>query len=413
VRLSQDPRAGPASGDDPRRAAGAGTGAPGRRTRLAETAWLVPLAGGALAVAAHALPARAAGDVVTRTFPVLAFLLGITVVADLADEARVFDTAARAASRVARGRVVVLWLLVVALATGVTVLLGLDATAVLLTPVVLAACTRLGLAVVPFAVTTVWLANTASLLLPVSNLTNLLAAHRLGVSPVGYASRMAAPALVAVVGTAAVLGVRYGRSLRGRYTVPAALPVPDRALFRAACAVCAGVVVLLGSGVDAPVVAVVAGAALALVFLVRRRDALGPHLVPWRLALGVLGLFLLVETARLHGAGAWVAHLVGAGEGPLALLRLAGCGALLSNVIDNLPAYLLVEPAAGSGDRLGALLVGTDVGPLVTPWASLATLLWASRCRARGVRVPWAELVLLGLVGAPLLVAAGALALAA
>ncbi len=109
-----------------------------------------------------------------RAAPVLLFLTAITVVAELSDLAGVFAAAARAAARLGRGRAVVLWLLAVGLAVAATTVLSLDTTAVLLTPVVLSLANQLQLPPALFAMTTVWLANTASLL-PVSNLTNLTA----------------------------------------------------------------------------------------------------------------------------------------------------------------------------------------------------------------------------------------------
>jgi arsenical pump membrane protein len=63
----------------------------------------------------------------------------------------------------------------------------------------------------------------------------------------------------------------------------------------------------------------------------------------------------------------------------------------LSNVVNNLPAYVAGEAAVGSGshDQLLGLLIGTNVGPLVAPWASLATMLWYARCRAQGLEISW------------------------
>ena len=67
--------------------------------------------------------------------------------------------------------------------------------------------------------------------------------------------------------------------------------------------------------------------------------------------------------------------------------------------MNNLPAYIALESVtADAPQRLMALLVGVNVAPLVTPWASLATLLWAQRCRARGVRIPGLTLAVQGLV---------------
>jgi arsenical pump membrane protein len=102
----------------------------------------------------------------------------------------------------------------------------------------------------------------------------------------------------------------------------------------------------------------------------------------------------------------------GAGEHWLGLLRLSGVGALASNLTNNLPAYLALEPTAQSSPvRLAALLIGVNAGPLVTPWASLATLLWAARCRSAGVSVSWTTFALRGLVLVPLLLVAAVTAL--
>jgi arsenical pump membrane protein len=83
-----------------------------------------------------------------------------------------------------------------------------------------------------------------------------------------------------------------------------------------------------------------------------------------------------------------------------------------ANLVDNLPAYLALEPAATSPDRLIALLIGVNLGPLVTPWASLATLLWHQRLTAMDVRISWTRYALLGLIVAPLTVVGATLALA-
>lgn len=126
---------------------------------------------------------------VERLSPVLAFLVALTVLAELADEAEVFDVVAARAARLGGGSARRLFAWVALLATAMTVALSLDTTAVLLTPVVLAMTARLGLPSLPFALLVVWLANTASLLLPVSNLTNLLAQDRVGLSATAYAER--------------------------------------------------------------------------------------------------------------------------------------------------------------------------------------------------------------------------------
>jgi arsenical pump membrane protein len=168
--------------------------------------WWASLVAAGLALVTRWLPAGEAESILRRIAPVLVFLVAITVVAQLAQNAGVFDAAAHLAARIGRGRTWVLWLLMVTLATASTIVLSLDTTAVLLTPVALALAVQIGISPALFAMTTVWLADTASMLLPVSNLTNLLALHRLhdlGLDLGGYVALTWLPALVAVLVTVA------------------------------------------------------------------------------------------------------------------------------------------------------------------------------------------------------------------
>lgn len=361
------------------------------------------------------LPLDAAVDVSRRMAPILLFLVAITVLAELADVAKVFDVAALHSSRLARGSTLRLFVLVAALATLTTVLLGLDTTAVLLTPVVLSMSMHLDLPPMPFALLTVWLANTASLLLPVSNLTNLLALDRLNVAPHTFAVRMWVPAVVAVVLTVLLVGLRYRRLLAVRYAVPPRPDVADPILLAAAAAACLSLVPALLLGGNPTVVVSVAAVALVLVFAVRRREVLSLGLVPWPLAVFVLGLALALETGLRHGGDRVVASVTGDGAGVGDLLQVAGVGAVASNLLNNLPAYLIIEPhAARGGDaRLFALLLGTNLGPMVLLWGSLATLLWRERCRARGIDVSARQFATFGLVGVPIVLVTSTLAMAA
>ncbi len=356
-------------------------------------------------------------DVLERVAPVLVFLVAITVVAELADRAGVFAAAARLAARAAGGRRWRLWALVVLLATAATVVLSLDTTAVLLTPVVLTLARRLQLPTALLATTTVWLANTASLLLPVSNLTNLLSLHRmqvLGVGLGGFVRLTWLPALVAVAVTVAVLATMFGSELRGGYDLPAPEPAADRVLLVVATTVC----LLLGpaflTGVTVAWPASAGAVVLVVAFAARDRGALRLSLLPWRVVALVLVLFVGVQWLSDHGLARLLAGWAGDGEGFGAYLRLAAVAALGANGIDNLPAYLALEPVADrSPARLVALLIGVDLGPLVTIWASLATLLWRERCAAAGVRVPALLFAVRGLVVVPVLLLACCAALAA
>jgi Na+/H+ antiporter NhaD/arsenite permease-like protein len=349
---------------------------------------------------------------VQRVSPVLAFVVAITVVAELASAAGVFTVLAERLALWGRGRVWLLWLFVLALAIVCTAFLSLDTTAVLVTPVVIVLALHVGVSPVPFALAAVWLSNTASLFLPVSNVTNLLAADSFAGGTAGFIAAALAPAVVGVVLSALILSIVFRRSLRGRFHLPEPTRVDDRPLLIYSSVV---VVLLLPMLVVGFPVEIVAGAAALLLvgaFLVRDRGALRPSLIPWQ-ALGIAGgLFVLVEAAHANGLESLLTAVSGTGDDPLSLLHLAAIGALGANAINNLPAYLVLEPQAQSGMRLVALLIGVNLGPLVTPWASLATLLWHQRVTALGVAISWPKFMALGVVAVAVIVPAATLALA-
>ncbi|WP_423918268.1 SLC13 family permease [Frigoribacterium sp. 2-23] len=353
---------------------------------------------GAVAVAVGVLTPADLLALVERVAPILGFVVALTIVAELAAEAGLFSWLASFAARAARGRVVVLWLAVVLLAVLCTVFLSLDTTAVLLTPVVVLVARRVGLSPMPFALTTVWLANSGSLLLPVSNLTNLLALHELGSpSPLAFAALVAPAALVGIVVPVAAVGLRYRRQLSGTFAPPEHEPAGDRVLFAVAAASVGLLVPALVSGIEVWIPASIAAVVLLVVTAFRKRDVLRFGLVPWGTIVFALGLFVVVEAAHSLGLATLLGAAVGSGESLPDLLRLAAGSAAAANVANNLPAYLALEPVAGSPLRLVAVLIGVNIGCLVTPWASLATLLWHARLSSMGVSVPWGRFMLAGL----------------
>ena len=373
----------------------------------------VLLAVGAVAVATGVLPPGDAFEIFDRVWPILLFVVAVTVVAELASIAGVFDIAASVLARLGRGRTWVLWFLVVALAAAATAFLSLDTTAVLLTPVVISIARARRLDPLPFAFATVWLANTASLVLPVSNLTNLLAVHRLGdLDAPGFLALLGPSALVAIAASVVLLGLVFRRGLSGRYGAAPPPRVHDRPLLITAGVVVAVLLPLLVSGLEPWIPALVAAVVLGAVFLWRSPRTLRVGLVPWQLVVFASGLFLTVGAIEALGSGAIVAALSGTGDDLFSLWQVAGVGMLGANVLNNLPAYLALESAAGSPVRLAALLIWVNAGPLITPWASLATLLWHQRLHALGVDVPWRRYILLGLVGAPIIVGLAVIPLA-
>ncbi len=283
--------------------------------------WRWVAVAGVLVVATGLLLVTDALALLERVAPMLLFLAAITVVAEVADGVGLFEVAARRAAEAARGRTLVLYLLIAVVAVAITVLVSLDTTAVLLTPLVLVLTRRLGLPALPFAVLVVWLANTASLLLPVSNLTNLLAVGAMRELGRSYVVVMAPPALAVVLATVALLVCCYHRRLRGRFQLHEHVHVGDRLLLGVTATVCVGIGGVVAFGVE-PAVAAVAGALLLVgTTAVRARYLLSARLLPWRLVLLTTGLFLVVQTVADRGLSLLLADLAGGGTGPGDLLR--------------------------------------------------------------------------------------------
>lgn len=356
---------------------------------------------GLLFTATGALPFHEADATVRRILPILLFLATVIVLAELAARAEVFDVIATRMAIAGRGRYPLLFGLCVGFAAFVTVTLNIDTTAVLLTPIMLALADRALIAMVPLAMTTVWLANTASLLLPVSNLTNLLAANRVALPAVDFARRMWAPELASVLATMAVLWVcfwRAGRRGAATYDPPRPLTPRSPALCWISAAACLLFIAATLAGVTLGIASAVAAAVVVAAFAVGEREALSWSLIPWRLLVFVTGLFLVVQTVSVHGLDHVVRALMGTGGGTLGVWRAAGTGTLLSNGVNNLPAYVAGEAVVPGGNhtQLLGLLIGVNVGPVILPWASLANLIWHERCEARGVKIPRRTTILTG-----------------
>ncbi|UGT63247.1 SLC13 family permease [Nocardia asteroides] len=378
-----------------------------RRTSTLDRLRIGLLVAGVLCVATGLLPRAEAVANMRRIGPLLLFLGSVIVLAELTRRAKVFDVIAHRLAIAGRGRYPALFALCVVFAAGTTILLNLDTTAVLLTPVMLALAGPARIPPLPLAMTTLWLANTASLLLPVSNLTNLLAAERIDLSATEFAAVMALPQLASIAATALCLWWFYWRRAHrdaDTYLPPEPIRLDgprDRALLvatSAACVLFVAAIPLLGEQIG--IAAVLAAALAVAAFAVWDRAALRWSLLPWRLLVFVVGLFLVVPTLSRFGLGELMGALIGVDPGAAGAFRAAAAGAGLSNIANNLPAYTAGEAVIPVENRtqLLALLIGTNVAPIVTPWGSLATLLCLEFCRAHGVSVPMRRFVRTGLV---------------
>lgn len=352
-----------------------------------------------------------------RLGPVVGFLAAVLVLAHLCDVEGLFTWCGAWMARRAAGRPRRLLVAVFALASVVTAVLSLDATVVLLTPVVFATAARMGVRSKPHVYACAHLSNTASLLLPVSNLTNLLAFTASGLSFTRFAALMALPWVVAVGAEYLVLRRFFADDLPAVEPADDDGPAPAPPLFALVTVACTLVGFLLTSavGVD-PAWAACAGAlVMAGRALVRRRVtpvAVARAAAPGFLAF-VLALGIVVRAVVDNGLADALRHVLPDGPGLLALLAAAALAAVLANLINNLPAVLVLVPLAapaGAGAVL-AVLLGVNIGPNLTYAGSLATLLWRRVVQAREERVGLGEFTRLGLLTVPAALVPAVLAL--
>jgi arsenical pump membrane protein len=342
-----------------------------------------------------------------RLGPVIGFLAAVLVLAQLCDEEGLFDACGAWMARTAAGRPRRLLAQVFVSASVITAVLSLDATVVLLTPVVFATAARIGARPKPHVYACTHLSNTASLLLPVSNLTNLLAFAASGLSFTRFAALMALPWLVAITTEYAVFRGFFATDLDAGAQAPPAADAPGLPVFALATVggTLAGFVLASAVGID-PAWAALAGASvLAVRALARRRTtpvaiarAASVPFLAFVLALGIV-----VQAVVDNGLGSALGGLIPDGTGPAALLGLAVLAAVLANVINNLPAVLVLLPLAapsGPGAVL-AVLVGVNIGPNLTYAGSLATLLWRRIVHAHDGEVELWEFTRLGLLAVP------------
>ncbi|GAA1073253.1 SLC13 family permease [Kitasatospora arboriphila] len=368
---------------------------------------VVAVPAAAIAVGTGALSLDHAREEAARLGPVIGFLAAVLVLARLCADEGLFRVCGAWMARTAAGRPRHLLVQVFAVASAITAVLSLDATVVLLTPVVFATAARLGARPKPHVYACTHLSNTASLLLPVSNLTNLLAFAASGLGFVRFGALMLLPWLVAIAVEYVVLRRFFAADLDAGADAAAADEVPRMPRFALVTVACtlAGFVPASALGVDPAWVACAGALVLAAHALARRRTTVLTVVqatsVPF-LAF-VLALGLVVRAVVDNGLADALGHLVPTGQGFAALLGIAALAAVLANVINNLPAVLVLLPLtapSGAGAVL-AVLLGVNIGPNLTYAGSLATLLWRRIVHAHEGEVDLGEFTRLGLLTVP------------
>ncbi|WP_438858125.1 arsenic transporter [Achromobacter spanius] len=377
-----------------------------------------------------AVLALAAGVVQVSDIPVVwnivwnatATFIAVIIISLLLDEAGFFEWAALHVARWGGGNGRALFALIILLGAAVAALFANDGAALILTPIVMAMLLALGFtpgATLAFVMAAGFIADAASLPLIVSNLVNIVSADFFDIGFNRYAAVMAPVNVVAVLASLVVLFLYFRKSIPQRYDEsqlkPPAAAIRDLNTFRSGWAVLALLLVgffgLEPLGVPVSVVAAV-GAAILLLVAGRGHKISTRKVIreaPWQIVIFSLGMYLVVYGLRNAGLTQYLADLLSrfAEQGIWAATFGAGfMAALLSSIMNNMPTVLVgalsIDASQASGVVKEAMIyanvIGSDLGPKITPIGSLATLLWLHVLERKGTRISWGYYFKVGIV---------------
>ena len=388
---------------------------------IAEVWWVG--AGAMLLVVLRLIPARVAAHAVGEGTDVYLFLIGMMMLSELAKENGVFDWVARLSVKSARGSGTRLFAWIYGVGTLVTITMSNDATAVVLTPAVLAAVRRARVEPVPFLLACAMIANAASFVLPISNPANLVVFHA-GLPPLGrWLATFLLPSAASIAATYLVLRLRY----RGALQAEVASDTEDQPLSGSGRLVLAGLglvvaVLLVASSLrwDLGLPTALAAAVVTAAVSIQRRVNPLPLLreVSWSTLALVAALFILVagveNIGALHAtqaALAWAQRLPATAGAAV----VAGVVAVGNNLVNNLPLGLLagatLTAAHVHGLLANSVLIGVDLGPNLSVTGSLATILWLLALRREDVHVSAMDFLKAGALAMPAALAAAMAAL--